>query len=169
LTDLRGKRKLWRCNEIDVDEPNLSSAAIEALHGIVWHCVALCGIVWHFVTSLDIVRHRMILFDLLKLCFQILLLFLSSGIRELALQGEIPTSHQGCQMVYFQTKNSTFGKKLEGLGIENVVIFYYHFYGHIYIWYNLQPFDIVCGHLVYLFYFVMLGPRKIWQPCLPPC
>jgi hypothetical protein len=33
------------------------------------------------------------------------------------------------------------------------------------IWYNLWPFSIVCGHLVYLSHFGMFGPRKIWQPC----
>jgi hypothetical protein len=30
------------------------------------------------------------------------------------------------------------------------------------IWYNLRPFGIVCGHLVY---FSLLGRIKIWQPC----
>jgi hypothetical protein len=34
------------------------------------------------------------------------------------------------------------------------------------IWYNLWPFGIVCSHLVYFSRFGMLGPRKIWQPCL---
>jgi hypothetical protein len=33
------------------------------------------------------------------------------------------------------------------------------------IWYNLQPFGIVCGHLKYFFRFGMFGLRKIWQPC----
>jgi hypothetical protein len=33
-------------------------------------------------------------------------------------------------------------------------------------WYNLWPFGIVCGHLVYFLRFGMFGPRKIWQPCL---
>jgi hypothetical protein len=32
------------------------------------------------------------------------------------------------------------------------------------IWYNLQPFCIVCGHLVHFFRFGTFGPRKIWQP-----
>jgi hypothetical protein len=32
------------------------------------------------------------------------------------------------------------------------------------IWYNLWPFCIVCGHLVYFLRFRMFGPRKIWQP-----
>jgi hypothetical protein len=37
------------------------------------------------------------------------------------------------------------------------------FYGR---WYNLWPFGIVCGLLVYLLRFGMFGPRKIWQPWL---
>jgi hypothetical protein len=35
---------------------------------------------------------------------------------------------------------------LEGLGIENVVTFYGHLEYFTAIWYNLQPFGIVCGH-----------------------
>jgi hypothetical protein len=53
---------------------------------------------------------------------------------------------------------------LEGLGIENVVIFHYLLEHFTTIWYNLQPFGVVCGHLVYFFHFGMFGPRKIWQP-----
>jgi hypothetical protein len=34
------------------------------------------------------------------------------------------------------------------------------------IWYNLWPFGIFCGHLVYFSRFGMFGRRKIWQPCL---
>jgi hypothetical protein len=32
------------------------------------------------------------------------------------------------------------------------------------IWYNVWPFEIVCGHLEYFSHFGMFGPRKIWQP-----
>jgi hypothetical protein len=32
------------------------------------------------------------------------------------------------------------------------------------IWYNLWPFGMVCGHLLYFSQFCMLGPRQIWQP-----
>jgi hypothetical protein len=48
------------------------------------------------------------------------------------MQGEITTSsglcisHQGCQMVYFQTQIPTLGKILEGLVMEDVGIFYDH-------------------------------------------
>jgi hypothetical protein len=39
---------------------------------------------------------------------------------------------QGCQMVYFQTKNSQFGYILEGLAIEELSTFHgYVFYGHL--------------------------------------
>jgi hypothetical protein len=31
---------------------------------------------------------------------------------------------------------------------------------------NLQPFGVLCGHLVYFFRFGMFGPRKLWQPWL---
>jgi hypothetical protein len=31
---------------------------------------------------------------------------------------------QGCQMVYFQTKNSNLGKIFEGLKLEKIGIFY---------------------------------------------
>jgi hypothetical protein len=32
------------------------------------------------------------------------------------------------------------------------------------VWYNIWPFGILCGHLVYFSQFGMFGPRKIWQP-----
>jgi hypothetical protein len=46
----------------------------------------------------------------------------------------------------------------------NVGIFYNHLEYFMAIWYNLWPFDKVCGHLIYFSQFGMLGPRKIWQP-----
>jgi hypothetical protein len=36
------------------------------------------------------------------------------------------------------------------------------------IWYNLQPFDIVCGHLVCFFRFGMFGPKKSGNPASTP-
>jgi hypothetical protein len=48
----------------------------------------------------------------------------------------------------------------------NVGIFYGHLEYFMGIWYNLWPFGIVCGHLLFFSQFGMLGPRKIWQPCL---
>jgi hypothetical protein len=45
-------------------------------------------------------------------------------------------------MVYFQTESPTWGKNLEGLGMENVVIFYDHWDYFSFIWYDLNPFGI---------------------------
>jgi hypothetical protein len=54
--------------------------------------------------------------------------------------------------------------KFAGLGIENAVTFYDHLEYFTDIWYNLEPFGKVCGHLVHFFRFGMFGARKIWQP-----
>jgi hypothetical protein len=43
----------------------------------------------------------------------------------------------------------------------NVGIFYYHLEYFMAILYNLWPFGIVCGHLLYFSQFEMFGPRKI--------
>jgi hypothetical protein len=48
----------------------------------------------------------------------------------------------------------------------NVGIFYDHLEYCMAIRYNLWPFGIVCGHLLYFSRFGMFGPRKICQPCL---
>jgi hypothetical protein len=48
--------------------------------------------------------------------------------------------------------------------MENVVIIYDHLEYFTAIWYNLWPFGIVIGHLLYFSRFGMFGPRKIWQP-----
>jgi hypothetical protein len=47
----------------------------------------------------------------------------------------------------------------------NVCKFYDHLEDLTAIWYNLWPFGMVCGHLVYFSRFGMFVPRKIWQPC----
>jgi hypothetical protein len=46
----------------------------------------------------------------------------------------------------------------------NVGIFYDPLEYYITIWYNLWPFGIVCGHLLYFSQFGTFGPRKILQP-----
>jgi hypothetical protein len=46
----------------------------------------------------------------------------------------------------------------------NFGIFYDHLEYFMAICYNLWPFGIVCGHLLYFSQFGMFGPRKIWQP-----
>jgi hypothetical protein len=50
--------------------------------------------------------------------------------------------------------------------MENVSIFYDHLEYFTAIWYNLWPFGIVCGHLVYFSSFGMFRPIKFWQPWL---
>jgi hypothetical protein len=67
-------------------------------------------------------------------------------------------------MVCFQTKNPNFGKNLEGLGMENVVLFYDHLEYFTDIWYNLQSLGIVCGHLVYFSVLVCLEQEKSGNP-----
>jgi hypothetical protein len=67
----------------------------------------------------------------------------------------------------FLNQKNQFGHFFEGLGMENVYIFYYHLDYFTAIWYNLWQCDIVCGHLVYFSHFGIFGPGKIWQPCFP--
>jgi hypothetical protein len=52
--------------------------------------------------------------------------------------------------------------------MENVGIFYDHLEYFTAIWYNLWPFSIVCGHLVYFSHFGVFGPRKM-ATLLPGC
>jgi hypothetical protein len=68
---------------------------------------------------------------------------------------------QGCQMVYFQTKNSNLDVFRRALECK-MLVYFIQFYTAI--WYNLWHFGIVCGHLVYFCPFGMFGPGKIWQP-----
>jgi hypothetical protein len=71
---------------------------------------------------------------------------------------------QDCQMVYFHTKNSNLEKIWRALEWKNVRILYDHLEYFTAIRYNLLPFGIVYGHLVYFSRFGMFGARKIWQP-----
>jgi hypothetical protein len=48
--------------------------------------------------------------------------------------------------------------------MENVGLFYDHLYHFTASWYNVRPFGIVFGYLVYFSSFSLFGPRKIWQP-----
>jgi hypothetical protein len=48
--------------------------------------------------------------------------------------------------------------------MENVRPFYDSLEYFTAIWYNLWPFGIVCGDLVYFSKFGMFGSIKIWQP-----
>jgi hypothetical protein len=67
-------------------------------------------------------------------------------------------------MVCFQTKNPNLGKNCQGLGLENVKIFYGHLEYFINSWDILRLFGTFCVHLVRLFQFWYHAPRKIWQP-----
>jgi hypothetical protein len=78
-----------------------------------------------------------------------------------------PARKQGCQMVYFRTKNTNLGIFYRVLELKLYYIF-------MTIWNILLPFCIVygllvylvCGHCVYFYRFGMFEQRKLWQPCL---
>jgi hypothetical protein len=75
---------------------------------------------------------------------------------------------QGCQMVNFQSKNPNLGQFWRALEWKMLVyLFNDHLEYFTAIWYNLRPFGIICGRLVYICMFVccMFGPRKICQSC----
>jgi hypothetical protein len=66
---------------------------------------------------------------------------------------------QGCQMVYFCTKNTNAGIFWRTLEWKMLVYLYYGF------WNIVRAFGIICGHLKHFSRFVMLYLlRKIWQP-----
>jgi hypothetical protein len=60
----------------------------------------------------------------------------------------------------FRPKIPNFGGPLNG----KCCIFYYHLEYFMAIWYNLGPFGMVCGHLLYFPQLGVYGQRKIWQP-----
>jgi hypothetical protein len=64
----------------------------------------------------------------------------------------------------FSNQNSKFWSNLEGLGMENVVIFFDHLEYFTAIWYNLWPFVIVCGNLAYFNVLVYLDQEKSGNP-----
>jgi hypothetical protein len=72
--------------------------------------------------------------------------------------------NQGCQVVYFQTKNPNLGKFWSVLQCKMLVYF-------MAIWSSLRPFGRFCVNLVcfiviwYIFPPWNVAPRKIWQPC----
>jgi hypothetical protein len=71
---------------------------------------------------------------------------------------------QGCQMVYFQTKNPSLGKFWSVLEWK-MLILCCHLVDVTVIWNILWHFGILYSHLVYFPPFWYVGPRKIWQPC----
>jgi hypothetical protein len=60
----------------------------------------------------------------------------------------------------FSYQKYQFGHILEGLGVENIGMFYGHSEYFMPTWCILCPFGIFCGHLVHFFRVV---PRQIWQ------
>jgi hypothetical protein len=74
-------------------------------------------------------------------------------------------SRQGCQMVYFQTKNPFFGKFWRVLQLKMLLYFMAIWsYPFKSIWYTLWPFGMFYGYLVYFSPFWYVVPKKIWQP-----
>jgi hypothetical protein len=53
---------------------------------------------------------------------------------------------------------------LEDLSLKDVGMFYGYLVYFTSIWYNLWPFGIICGHLVYFSRFGVFGPRKSGNP-----
>jgi hypothetical protein len=66
---------------------------------------------------------------------------------------------QGCQMVYFQTKNPN----LECLAMKYAGKFYDHFVYFAANSYSLLPFGKFYGHFGIFFQFWYVFPIKIWQ------
>jgi hypothetical protein len=66
--------------------------------------------------------------------------------------------------VYFQTKNPSLGKFLEGIGMDKVGIFYGHLEYTSAIWYILWPFGNFVNFVAKFPPFWYIVSRKIWQP-----
>jgi hypothetical protein len=64
----------------------------------------------------------------------------------------------------FSNQKSQFGLILEGIGMENVGIFYGQLVYFSAIYYNLWQFGIVCGNLVYFPNLVCLDQGKSGNP-----
>jgi hypothetical protein len=60
----------------------------------------------------------------------------------------------------FYYQKSQFGYILEGLGMENVGIFYDHLEYIMAFWYNLWRFGAVSSHLVFFAVFGMFRTKK---------
>jgi hypothetical protein len=64
----------------------------------------------------------------------------------------------------FSNQKSQFGQILDGLVMEDVVIFYGHLVHFTVFYYISWTFGTVRGNLVHFFPFWYFVPRKIWQP-----
>jgi hypothetical protein len=70
-------------------------------------------------------------------------------------------SKQGCQMVYFQTKNPNLGKFWRFLPWKILGICYGLLVNFPTFWYIFRPFDIVCGYLVYFTILVYCASKNL--------
>jgi hypothetical protein len=72
---------------------------------------------------------------------------------------------QGCQLVYFHTKNPNLGIFWRALEWNLLVyVFYDHWEYFASIWNILWPFGVVCGHLLSFFSFGCLDQEKSGNP-----
>jgi hypothetical protein len=68
---------------------------------------------------------------------------------------------QGYQMVCFETKNHNFGKIRRALEWKLLLpILYDRLEYFTAVWYNLWPFGIGCGHLVYFYVLLCFDQEK---------
>jgi hypothetical protein len=65
---------------------------------------------------------------------------------------------------FYMYQKSQFECFWEGLGMENVGIFYGHLKYLLATWNISLPFGLFFGHLVCFSPFWYIVPRKIWQP-----
>jgi hypothetical protein len=77
---------------------------------------------------------------------------------------KFPVSTAGLPDGIFAYQKSNFGNILEGLGMDNVGIFYCHLVYFIAIWYIL-PFGIFYCHLIYFiaFWYILLPFGMLYQ------
>jgi hypothetical protein len=73
---------------------------------------------------------------------------------------------QGCQRVYFQTKNPNLGKFYRAFDWKMLIYFMTILEHFTDIWDILWPFGTFSVNLVPCFQFWYHAPRKIWQPCI---
>jgi hypothetical protein len=74
-------------------------------------------------------------------------------------------SDKGCQIVYFQTKNSKFDKLWRALcGLDNVYIFYGHLEYFTVIWTIFWPFGTFCVNLVHFAVLLSCTKKNLATP-----
>jgi hypothetical protein len=86
-----------------------------------------------------------------------------------ALEISTSTSNQGCQMVYFQTKNPNFGKFWRALDWEMLYIFYGNLECFTDNWDVLWSFGTFCDNLVQFSHFGITCQEKSGNPDIDDC